>query len=168
MSPLLLEIKHKLIGVFMSCHLFSVMAGVYASSLFSRSFFLSSSHATGRAQRASARNMNGIAPVSDPLGLNESEVASSLQADLDIVIPVDSDEHSLSRSNSGVNFQDGTSVNTSERTRGARKHKGKARDNDATLIHVKEEPKSISLLSPGPTLGLVRLFSKIRVNSTLN
>lgn len=83
-------------------------------------------------------------------GFNDAQ-ASSFPVDSDpLIITLDSDEHSLSRSNSVPNLQEGTSVAANGRTRSGQKDKGKRRETETAVVCVKEEPNTISLHSPEP------------------
>lgn len=112
--------------------------------------------ASGRAQRASARNQNG-STVAGPLESTSSgeapaqfhPVLSPMETDSLPGIP--EDEPSLSRSNSSLNLYD-LHVHTSQ-GRPKRKDKGKAKEVDPASIRVKEEPKNVLLPSPDPPLA---------------
>ena len=115
-----------------------------------------SSHATGRAQRASVRNLNGNTPISEPSGFSDAEMASSMPVDWDsFAIPLHSTEPS--RSNSGVNAEEGASQSTDGRIRGVKKDNGKGNETEGALVRVKEEPKAISLHSPDLVSGYLYL-----------
>lgn len=111
--------------------------------------------ASGRAQRASARNQNGPA-VAVPLESTSSgEAPAQLHPvpspmETDSLPGVPEDEPSLSRSNSS-NFNDFHASASHGRPR--RKDKGKAKEVDPIFIRVKEEPKSVVLPSPDPPLA---------------
>jgi hypothetical protein len=104
--------------------------------------------------------MNGNAHFADLTGGTDAEPLSFSQAELDPFPHLaETDGPSISRSNSGTNVLDAPVLVTNGRTRGANKDKGKAKENDATLIRVKEEPKTISLHSPEPISCLVSSHS---------
>lgn len=67
------------------------------------------------------------------------------------------DEPSISRSNSLQNINEGSFTGSVGRPRGTRRDKGKGKEIDTPSIRVKEEPKTVSLLSPEPPLSLVSL-----------
>jgi hypothetical protein len=113
--------------------------------------------ASGRAQRASARNQIGISSTVDPSVNLESGSTSTLQpilVDSDSCTMVIDDDLSLSRSNSSLNLQDPPQASSSGRAR--RKDKGKEKEAETPPIRVKEEPKIISLHTPEPVPNLVR------------
>jgi len=109
--------------------------------------------ASGRAQRASARNQNGQT-VAVPLESTSSgEAPAQLHPipspmETDSLPGIQEDEPSLSRSNSSNDFQASVSHG-----RPRRKDKGKAKEVDPVSIRVKEEPKSVVLPSPDPPLA---------------
>lgn len=108
--------------------------------------------ATGRAQRASARNQGGNTSVLDPSMQLEAGTSSASQPILlesDSGTVVVDDEVSISRSNSSLNLQD------SAGGRSKRKDKGKAKEVDTPLLRVKEEPKPFALHTPEPPSNLV-------------
>jgi len=112
--------------------------------------------ASGRAQRASARNQNGqtVAVPLESTGSGEAPahlhpIPSPMETDSLPGVP--EDEPSLSRSNSSSNFNDFQVSAPHGRPR--RKDKGKAKEVDPISIRVKEEPKSVVLPSPDPPLA---------------
>lgn len=112
--------------------------------------------ASGRAQRASARNQIGISSTVDSSMNLESGSTSTLQpilVDWDSCTMVIDDDLSLSRSNSSLNLQDPPQASSSGRAR--RKDKGKGKEAETPPIRVKEEPKNISLHTPEPVLNLL-------------
>ncbi|TFK42813.1 hypothetical protein BDQ12DRAFT_293915 [Crucibulum laeve] len=111
--------------------------------------------AASRAQRASARSQNGAMSVPDLSVIAEASsdpIAHPIQ-DSDSYTMVLDDDVSISRSNSSQNLMDAPT--TSSRTRSRRKEKGKGKEIDPTLVKVKEEPKTVSLLSPEPPSNLL-------------
>ena len=109
------------------------------------------SSSASRAQRASARNMNSAPSTSDPL-VPDGMAAMSMQSIPDsdpLVMAVDSDDPSISRSNSGINLDDNMSGTSNGKTKGTRKDKGKGKEVDKSLIRVKEE-EELPSLSPDP------------------
>src|ERR1700728_2664046 len=99
------------------------------------SFFVACSvnSSASRAQRASARNMNTAAPAPDSLVPDGIAAASSMQSLPDpdtLAMPVDEDAPSLSRSNSGLNLDDGMSGTPNGRAKVSRKDKGKGKEAD--------------------------------------
>ncbi|KAF5358114.1 hypothetical protein D9756_001766 [Leucocoprinus leucothites] len=109
--------------------------------------------ASGRAQRASARNQNGATPAVPLESTSSAEAPAQLLPTPSPVEPdnlpgAPEDEPSLSRSNSSLNLYD-LSVPTSH-GRTKRKDKGKAKEVDSASVKVKEEPKSVLLPSPDP------------------
>lgn len=106
--------------------------------------------ASGRAQRASARNQNGSTAAMDPLvnqeGASGSQPPAPMASDSDVLMIID-DEPSASRSNSSPTFPDQPSQGVS--SRGRKKDKGKGREIE-TAVKVKEEPQTVSLRSPEP------------------
>ncbi|RDB21491.1 Uncharacterized protein C2F7.07c [Hypsizygus marmoreus] len=110
--------------------------------------------ATGRAQRASARNQNGAMSAVDPSADSEAHSTSTLNqisGDFEPYTMVIDDELSISRSNSSHNLQEGTSTAVGGRPR--RKDKGKGKEVDSSTVRVKEEPKQIFLHTPEPPLS---------------
>jgi len=67
----------------------------------------------------------------------------------------ETDQPSISRSNSGTNVLDGLVPLANGKTRGTKRDKGKAKEIDVSIIRVKEEPKVISLHSPEPVPCMV-------------
>ncbi|KAF8892670.1 hypothetical protein BD779DRAFT_1510246 [Infundibulicybe gibba] len=111
--------------------------------------------ATGRAQRASARNQSG---ATSPLELHTSvesappPAAQSASLDSDSYLMITDGGLIATRSTSSTNPQEGTSVNLNGRPK--RRDKGKAKEIDPP-IRVKEEPKVISLHTPEPPFNLL-------------
>ncbi|KAF8136138.1 hypothetical protein EV363DRAFT_1428597 [Boletus edulis] len=125
--------------------------------------------ANGRAQRASARNLNNGGanvnlsvplPVSDPFPPDappsrQPSVPPFLDSDTFPVQPESDDPSvSMSRANSLPGCDDSVPPTTSERARSTRKDKGKGKETDRG-IRVKEEPSGIISFSPEPSLGLL-------------
>jgi hypothetical protein len=75
--------------------------------------------------------------------------------DSDSGVMLDSDEPTISRSNSVNLNTEGSFELSNGRTRATRWEKGKIKDNDTHLNGIKQEPKTISLHSPEPGLTLV-------------
>jgi len=112
--------------------------------------------ATGRAQRASARNQGGNTSILDPsmqLEVGTSSASQPILLESDSGTAVVDDEVSISRSNSSLNLQD--SVLPALGGRSKRKDKGKAKEVDTPPLRVKEEPKPFSLHTPEPPSNLV-------------
>lgn len=127
----------------------------------------------GRAQRASARNLNnGGANSSLPVSLPafdpaHSDVPPSRQPSVPPLpdsdsFPVqpesDDPSMSISRANSLPGCEDFVPPTIGERARSTRKDKGKGKETDRG-VRVKEEPGGIISLSPEPSLGVVRAFA---------
>lgn len=123
----------------------------------SNQFLSTSGSATGRAQRASARNVTTIPSPSDALasdGIVAEPLIHSIPDSDPLAMPVDSETSSISRSNSGQNLAESSSSAPNGKVRGTRKGKGKQADK--TLIRVKEEEMAPPSLSPDPApVGLV-------------
>ncbi|KJA27336.1 hypothetical protein HYPSUDRAFT_35195 [Hypholoma sublateritium FD-334 SS-4] len=118
--------------------------------------------ATGRAQRASARNQSssGAATLApEPPSHLESGLHSLSQPmafDSDSPTMVVDKEPSLSRSNSSVNLLEPPPLLAAPAGRPKRKDKGKGKEVDSPPLRVKEEPKAISLNnSPEPQNNLL-------------
>jgi PHD-finger len=94
----------------------------------------------GRPQRASARAMNDSAAASSHAILNDTEVT-----------PTQHTEEPFLHSNAALDLQEGHSIVANGN---GKRDKGKAREIDTIASWVKEEPKSISLDSPEPAIGL--------------
>ena len=109
---------------------------------------------TGRAQRASARSQNGAVSILEPPAEGEVRSTSVPTPDLEALTMVVDDEPSISRSNSSGIVQETSGILIG---RSRRKDKGKATEAEPSVVRVKEEPKSISLLSPEPSINVVRL-----------
>jgi hypothetical protein len=112
--------------------------------------------ATGRAQRASARNQGGNTSILDPSMQLEAGTSSASQPILlesDSGTVVVDDEITISRSNSSLNLQD--SALPASGGKSIRKDKGKAKEEDTPPLRVKEEPKPLSLRTPEPPNNLV-------------
>jgi hypothetical protein len=125
----------------------------------------SDSSATSRAQRASARHLNG---TTTPSGSNDIPAPSSSQQMVDsdpFTVPLDADElsislskPSISRSNSAMNLQESSSsTNANGTLKGTRKDKGKGKDKEIVISRIKEEPQTVSLSSLDPPSTLVSL-----------
>ncbi|KAF9472207.1 hypothetical protein BDN70DRAFT_887247 [Pholiota conissans] len=116
-------------------------------------------HATGRAQRASARNQGSSATVlvapdpSTSLDCPSNPTSQPIVVDAPSPAMVDK-EMSLSRSNSYTNLLDPSPPSaTNGRTK--RKDKGKGKEMESPPLKVKEEPKLFSLNSPEPSNNLL-------------
>ncbi|KDR81419.1 hypothetical protein GALMADRAFT_60173 [Galerina marginata CBS 339.88] len=114
--------------------------------------------ATGRAQRASARNQgSNTAPALEPsvhVDIATSSLSQPIILDSDSVTAPMDKEPSISRSNSSLNLLDPPPP-PSMSGRPKRKDKGKAKEVDTPPLRVKEEPKSFSLLTPEPPSNLL-------------
>jgi hypothetical protein len=107
--------------------------------------------ATGRAQRASARNQGGNTSMLDPSMQLEAGTSSASQPILlesDSGTVVVDDEITISRSNSSLNLQDSALPASGGKSK--QKDKGKAKELDTPPLRVKEEPKPFSLNTPEP------------------
>ncbi|KAF8652714.1 hypothetical protein AX16_004218 [Volvariella volvacea WC 439] len=108
------------------------------------------SSTTGRAQRASARHQNGALSTSlGPALQFESPTPTKItptETDVEMIID---DEATFSRSTSSLNI-----LEPSTASRSKRKEKGKGKDTEPAVVKIKEEPKSISLLSPEPPVNV--------------
>ncbi|KIK63801.1 hypothetical protein GYMLUDRAFT_57453 [Collybiopsis luxurians FD-317 M1] len=106
--------------------------------------------ASGRAQRASARNQNGssngVDLIVNPEGPSGSKAAPLLVGDTEIMI-MDDESSSLPPPTSLQNIVDQSSHVTS--TRGKKKDKGKGKEVE-NPVRIKEEPQTVSLRSPEP------------------
>lgn len=125
---------------------------------------LTSSGATGRAQRASGRVAGAVTPVSDPSAPEAITAASSVlslaDSEVPVAMPVDSDPPSISRSNSAPNLDEpriSSGPAPRGRPKGSTKDKGKGKQVDKSVIRVKEEEVVPMSLSPSPPAGPVRL-----------
>ncbi|PPQ86872.1 hypothetical protein CVT25_012591 [Psilocybe cyanescens] len=114
--------------------------------------------ATGRAQRASARNQgSNTAPALEPstsADLGTNSITHPIVVDLDLTTGIIDKELSVSRSNSSINLVEPPAA-PNMRGRPKRKDKGKAKEADTPPLHVKEEPKAFSLLTPEPPSNLL-------------
>ncbi|KAF8151285.1 hypothetical protein BJ912DRAFT_938088 [Pholiota molesta] len=118
--------------------------------------------ATGRAQRASARNQGSSSAHAVALDPSTSIDCSSNSVSQPIVIDSDSsavvldNEPSLSRSNSSTNLLD-PSLPSAPSGRSKRRDKGKEKEKEmeSPPLRVKEEPKLFSLNSPEPSNNLI-------------
>lgn len=115
------------------------------------SFCSTCSSALGRAQRASARNLNAVPSPSDTLVtdgiLAESSVLTIPDSD-PLAMPIDLESPSLSRSNSAQNLGESSSSTSNGKTKGTRKGKGKQAEK--AIVRVKEEEMAPPSLSPDP------------------
>ncbi|PCH38298.1 hypothetical protein WOLCODRAFT_130817 [Wolfiporia cocos MD-104 SS10] len=113
------------------------------------------SSATGRAQRASARNLSTTHPPSDPLAPADTTASSSQLIDVDPPsMFVDSDGPALSRSNSLGLSEDPTVASSHIRgTQVPRHEKSKGKEKDVS-IRVKEEPSVVPLPVGNPVTPL--------------
>lgn len=109
--------------------------------------------ATSRAQRASARNLSANAPASDPPAPQEAMASSSYQIpDSDLVsMAVDTDDLTLSRSNSLPNGEDAVASSNLRSTQPHKRDKGKGRERDP-VVRIKEEPSVVTLSMSDPAL----------------
>jgi hypothetical protein len=104
--------------------------------------------ASGRAQRASARNQNGSTSAVDPaVNSDDSLPAVTLAGDTDITMILD-DEQPISP----PNVQDQSSQGTGSRAK--KKDKGKGKEIEPS-VRVKEEPQTVYLRSPEPQFDLL-------------
>ncbi|XP_006458322.1 hypothetical protein AGABI2DRAFT_183411 [Agaricus bisporus var. bisporus H97] len=109
--------------------------------------------ASGRAQRASARNQNGVIPAV-PLESTSSADGPTFfnpgpsPMEIESVTGLPDDEPALTRSDSSHNLHD--LLSQTAHARAKRKDKGKGKEVDSASVKVKEEPKSIPLSSPDP------------------
>ncbi|KAF9459334.1 hypothetical protein BDZ94DRAFT_1284436 [Collybia nuda] len=113
--------------------------------------------ATGRAQRANARNQNGTVATLDLLADSEGGSTSApplASADSESYTMVLDDEPSISRSNSLSNLQEPPPTNTNNRPK-RKQDKGKGREVEPLTVRVKEEPKLVSLQSPEPSVNML-------------
>ncbi|KIJ69621.1 hypothetical protein HYDPIDRAFT_179360 [Hydnomerulius pinastri MD-312] len=119
--------------------------------------------ANGRAQRASARNLNNNNTVPIPASDPVPEVPPSRQPSMPLIpdsdpFPAqpDSDDPSMSmsRANSLPGGEEPTMSTSNGRARSTRKDKGKGKEADRGF-RVKEESGGVSSLSPEPLLGLL-------------
>lgn len=121
--------------------------------------------ANGRAQRASARNMNSsVIPASDPIVPEVSSRQPSIpplpESDSFAINPY-SEEPSVSRATSAPAFDESfpsqalPQLVSNGRGR-PRKDKGKGKETEKLSLKVKEEPTATYSLSPEPPLALVR------------
>lgn len=121
---------------------------------------LRASSATGRAQRASARNQTATALPTEPA--SSADIASGSGAQ-PIVLDAEpsgsatgDDEPTLSRSNSTSNLQELMMPHTTHLKEGKQdKGKGKEVGTSTPPLRVKEEPKAVALPTPEPS-NLVR------------
>ncbi|KAJ2916057.1 hypothetical protein MD484_g4390, partial [Candolleomyces efflorescens] len=115
--------------------------------------------ATGRAQRASARNQTAMTLAVDHTSSMETPSGSGAHPIILDAEPSGSatgdEEPTLSRSNSSLNLQDPTSQNSVPK--GGKKDKGKGREvaTPPTAMRVKEEPKAVPLATPEPAPNLL-------------
>jgi hypothetical protein len=93
----------------------------------------------------------------DPSMEGDASILPPVPVDVESYTMVVDDEPSISRSNSFVNMQEAISAHSTGRSR--RKEKGKAKETEPSGVRVKEEPKSISLHSPEPSINVVRQVS---------
>lgn len=124
--------------------------------------------ANGRAQRASARNLNSSTiPPSDLIVPEASSRQPSIPPlpDSDpFPINHDFDELSISRATSAPALDEPLppqlppTVVSNGRGR-PRKDKGKGKETEKHSVKIKEEPMATYSLSPDPSLGLVRIWS---------
>ncbi|PPQ69869.1 hypothetical protein CVT26_014146 [Gymnopilus dilepis] len=113
--------------------------------------------ATGRAQRASARNQGTHStPVLDAslsMDTGTALLSQPIAVDSDLSIALVDKEPSISRSNSSLNLQDLPPPNMNGKLK--KRDKGKAKEGDTPPLRVKEEPKAFSLLTPDPPSNLL-------------
>lgn len=122
--------------------------------------------ATGRAQRASARHLNGTTAPTDGAAAGDPNapfIAPPVSGDSDFTMIMD-DEPTISRSNSSQNIAENIAESSSQSTNGRpkRKDKGKGKEVDGSVVRVKEEPKAISLDTPEPLL-----LNQVNLHNTL-
>ena len=128
---------------------------------------LTSSGATGRAQRASGRVASAVPPTSEPEATTVvSSVPSLVDSEVPVALPIDPDPPSISRSNSAPNsdeqhFSNGPA--SRGRLKGSTKDKGKGKQVDKSVVRVKEEEMAPMSLSPSPSTGPVRFSSFLRL-----
>ena len=119
------------------------------------------SSATGRAQRASARNQTATALPTEPTSSTECASGSGAQPVVVYAEPSGSatgdDEPTLSRSNSTSNLQEAMMPHTTS-GKGGKKDKGKGKEAGTSTppMRVKEEPNAVALPTPEPPSNLVR------------
>ena len=90
------------------------------------------------------------------MGGADIEPESYSQTELDpFPLFPETDQPSVSRSNSGTNVFEGLVPFANGQARGTKRDKGKAKEIDGPIVRVKEEPKAISLHSPEPVSCLV-------------
>lgn len=109
--------------------------------------------ASGRAQRASARNQNGATPAVPLESTSSADGPTQFQPgpspmETDSLTGIPDDEPVLSRSNSSLNLHDLPAPTSHGRTK--RKDKGKGKEVEPAPVKVKEEPKNVLLPSPDP------------------
>jgi hypothetical protein len=117
-----------------------------------------SSSSTTRAQRASARHLNGTPQASDPPAPTQAAASSGTQpaGTLDVLaIPCDSEEPSGSRSDSGHITLEGRSASVTAENSTTRRDKGKGVDVERGISRVKEEPQPVSLQNADSVNSLV-------------
>ncbi|EGN96125.1 hypothetical protein SERLA73DRAFT_170540 [Serpula lacrymans var. lacrymans S7.3] len=116
------------------------------------------SSAAGRAQRASARNLNNTFPASDPVVAEEFIASSTMPAIPDsdpFPVPPDSDGPSNSRANSAPRMEDNATFMSNGKSKTSRKDKGKGKEVEKSQFRVKEESMATLSLSPDPGAGLL-------------
>ena len=119
------------------------------------------SSATGRAQRASARNQTATALPTEPTSSTEFASGSGAQPIVVDAEPSGSatgdDEPTLSRSNSTSNLQEAMVPHTTS-GKGGKNDKGKGKEAGTSTppVRVKEEPNAVALPTPEPPSNLVR------------
>jgi hypothetical protein len=133
-----------------------------SNSATSPSAYPSKSTANGRAQRASARNMNsGVIPASDPMVPEVSSRHPSIPAIPDsdpFGMNPDSEEPSVSRATSAPAYDEHCPPAIVSNGRGRpRKDKGKGKETEKPSVRVKEEPSVTYSLTPDPPLAVVRI-----------
>ena len=108
---------------------------------------------SSRAQRASARRQ-----LSNPGPFVQSEIATTptppAMPEGDPSVAVLDEEPRLSRTNSSHDSLEGP-VSATISSRPRRRDKGKAKELEAIVVKVKEEPRVISLHSPEPPINMV-------------
>ncbi|TFK25022.1 hypothetical protein FA15DRAFT_668895 [Coprinopsis marcescibilis] len=113
--------------------------------------------ASGRAQRASARNQNAMVGAVDPSSSLDNSSASGQQPIVVDAEPSGSgavdDDLALSRSNSSLNLQDPAPQTSTAKT--LKRDKGKGKDVGTPPIRVKEEPKNVMLNTPEPNANML-------------
>ncbi|KAF6764967.1 hypothetical protein DFP72DRAFT_1029512 [Ephemerocybe angulata] len=113
--------------------------------------------ATGRAQRASARNQTAMTVAAEPTSSTEPAACSVLQPIVLDAEPSGSatgdEDATLSRSNSSSNLHDAAQLDTA--TKGRRKDKGKGKEVGTPPARVKEEQSAVAVPTQEPLSNLL-------------